>query len=195
MFKRGKKDILINIDDKSGQLYLGDKDLRVLMLRPIDLIEFAEFAGSSAEDILIWVGKTVGKHLCNRLIPNIAWANENLSIKKQAIIGILDTLENLGYGVIKARFSKDSAEIYVFDPLSSAEQTNIMAKNICLIYQGIFHGLFENMEVEVDGQEVACFLLGDDACVFKYDLLSDEFDDADVDDIEENLIDRFHSMF
>ncbi len=181
MFKRSKKDMSVNIDDKMGQLYLGNKDLRLLMLRPIDLIEFGEFSGSSAEDILIWVGKSMGKGISASLIPEVAWTNETLSTKKQAIIGILDTLEQLGYGVLEAVFNKNNIEISVKEPLSVPEKENIMAKNICRIYQGLFHGMFENMQVDVDSEEIKCFLLGQDECVFKYTLVSEEFDDNDID--------------
>ncbi|MFX1236690.1 MAG: hypothetical protein ACFFAS_13830 [Promethearchaeota archaeon] len=181
MFKRSKKDMSINLDDKTGQLYLGNKDLRLLMLRPIDLIEFGEFSGSSAEDILIWVGKTLGKSIALRLIPEVAWTNETLSTKKQAILGILDTLEPLGYGILKAIFNKNNVIIQVKEPLSVPEKENIMAKNICRIYQGLFHGLFENMQLDVEGEEIKCFLLDQGECVFKYTLLSEEFNDEDID--------------
>lgn len=195
MFRRVKKDIAINIDEKLGHIFLGNKDLRLLMLRPIDLIEFAEFAGSSAEDILLWTGKTIGKHLSTTLIPDILWENESLSIKKQAIKGILDTLEHLGFGKLRSRITKNAVEIYVYEALSIAEKQNIMAKNICRIYQGVFHGLFENMELDVDAEEIQCCLLDDEACVFKFTLMDGEFDDADID--PENLEDqeKYSSLF
>jgi len=60
-FKKTKRDDQIIIDEKTGQLYVGNKDLRLLMLRPIDLIEFTEFAGTNAEDIILWVGKTIAQ--------------------------------------------------------------------------------------------------------------------------------------
>ncbi|MBN1802082.1 MAG: hypothetical protein JW891_11275 [Candidatus Lokiarchaeota archaeon] len=180
MFKRSKKDMSVNIDDKTGQLYLGNKDLRLLMLRPIDLIEFGEFSGSSADDILIWVGKSVGKGVSASLIPEVAWTNETLSTKKQAILGILDTMEQLGYGVLEAVFNKNNVEISVKEPLSTPEKENIMAKNICRIYQGLFHGMFENMQIDVDSEEIRCILLDQEACVFKYTLVSEEFDDNDI---------------
>ncbi|MFX1276003.1 MAG: hypothetical protein ACFFBP_16155 [Promethearchaeota archaeon] len=194
MFKRTKKDIAINVDEKLGQLFLGNKDLRLLMLRPIDLIEFAEFAGSSAEDILLWTGKTVGKHLSTQLIPDVNWENESLSIKKKAIRGILDTLEHLGFGVLRSKFAKDNVEIHVHEPLSESEKENIMAKNICRLYQGVFNGLFENMEVAVDAEEISCCLLDDDACVFKYTLLDGEFDDADIDPEDMEDQEKYRSL-
>ncbi|MHA1257770.1 MAG: hypothetical protein ACTSPS_19475 [Promethearchaeota archaeon] len=36
---KGKKSDEIIVDEKRGHLYVGDKDLRLIMLRPIDLIE------------------------------------------------------------------------------------------------------------------------------------------------------------
>ena len=185
MFKRGKKDLQINVDEKLGHLFLGEKDLRLLALRPIDLIEFAEFAGSSAEDILIWVGKTVGKHLCAQLIPEYDWNSALLAVKKEAIKGILDTLENLGYGLMRALVRKDHVEIRVYEPLSTAEKENFMAKNICRLYQGIFNGLFDGMGIDVESEETHCVLLDGKACVFTYALLGDEFDDRDIDPDEE----------
>jgi len=195
MFKRTKKDITINVDDKLGQLFLGNKDLRLLMLRPIDLIEFAEFAGSSAEDILLWTGKTIGKHLSSQLITDVSWENENLSIKKKAIKGILDTLEHLGFGKLRSRVNRNNVEIFVFEPLSDPEKENIMAKNICRVYQGVFHGLFENMDMDVDAEETSCSLLDDEACVFRYTLMDGEFDDEDIDpeDIEEQ--EKYTALF
>ena len=66
-FKKSKKDDQINIEERIGHLFLGEKDLRLLMLRPIDLIEFSEFAGANSEDIVIWVGKTLAKYFIDKL--------------------------------------------------------------------------------------------------------------------------------
>jgi len=171
----------INIEEKMGHLFLGNKDLRLLILRPIDLIEFAEFAGASAEDILIWVGKSIGKHISAQLMPDEEKTITPLSNKKQMILSMLDTLEQLGYGVLIAQFHKAHVLITVADPLPANEKDNIMAKNICLLYQGIFTGFFESLNIDVDGEEIECCLLESDKCVFKYDLLVDEFEDEDID--------------
>ncbi len=181
MYKRSKKDMAINIDEKKGHLFLGNEDLRLLILRPIDLIEFAEFAGASAEDILIWVGKSIGKHIAARLFPDEERTIEPLSNKKQIILSMLETIEQLGYGILVARFKKDHVFITVEEPLPANEKDNIMAKNICVLYQGIFTGFFESLNMDVDGEETECCLLESDKCVFKYDLLVDEFEDEDVD--------------
>ncbi|MHA1149851.1 MAG: hypothetical protein ACTSR8_16570 [Promethearchaeota archaeon] len=177
---RKKKSAAIMIDEKKGHLYLGN-NLRLLMLRPIDLIEFAEFAGANAEDITIWVGKTVGKYFVEKLYVDEDWTGVALSQKKEIMNAVLETLEQLGYGVITSKTAKDHILIAVGNPLSEPEKDNIMAKNICTLYKGIFNGVLEALDIDVEGQEIKCFLLGDEACVFKYDMLIDEFEDADVD--------------
>jgi predicted hydrocarbon binding protein len=181
MYRRNKKDMAINIDEKMGHLYLGNKDLRLLILRPIDLIEFAEFAGASAEDILIWVGKSIGKHISTKLIPDEEKTEESLSNKKQIILSMLETIERLGYGFLISKFKKDHVLIKVVDPLALNEKENIMAKNICLLYQGIFNGFFESLNIDVDGEEIECCLVDHKHCIFKYTLLVDEFADEDID--------------
>lgn len=42
MIKRLKKELQINIEDKEGQLFLGEKnkDMRLIMLRPNEIMEF-----------------------------------------------------------------------------------------------------------------------------------------------------------
>ena len=181
MYKRSKKDMAINIDEKKGHLFLGNEDLRLLILRPIDLIEFAEFAGASAEDILIWVGKSIGKHISASLFPDEEKTIEPLSNKKEIVLSMLETIEQLGYGALSARFKKDHVFITVNDPLPANEKDNIMAKNVCVLYQGIFNGFFESLNIDVDGEETECCLLESEKCVFKYDLLVDEFEEEDVD--------------
>jgi len=180
-YKKSKKDDIINIDESLGHLFLGEKDLRLLMLRPIDLIEFSEFAGANSEDIVIWVGKTLAKYFLEKLFPNEKWSNEALSIKKEVILSILETFEHLGYGSLTSQFLKDKILISVENPISEEEKDNIMAKNICILYQGIFNGVLEQLEIEVDGEEVQCFLKGDRACIFKFNLLVDEFSPKDID--------------
>lgn len=179
--KKSKKDDIINVDDSLGHLFLGEKDLRLLMLRPIDLIEFSEFAGANSEDIVIWVGKTLAKYFLEKLFPNEDYANETMTVKKEVILSVLETFEHLGYGILTSLFLKDKILISVEEPISDEEKDNIMAKNICILYQGIFNGVLEQLEIDVDGQEVQCFLKNDEACIFKFDMLVDEFSLEDTD--------------
>ncbi|MHA1292571.1 MAG: hypothetical protein ACTSQJ_07895, partial [Promethearchaeota archaeon] len=108
MFKRSKKHVQVMVDEKKGHLFLGDKDLRLLMLRPIDLIEFSEFAGANADDIVIWVGKTIGKYFCEKIFHDEDWTDVALSVKKKVILTILENLEQLGYGILTGTFQKDN---------------------------------------------------------------------------------------
>lgn len=180
MSKVLKKDLQILIDEKLGQLFLGDKkkDIRLLMLRPIDLIEFSEFAGTNADDIIIWVGKSIGKGYIDKFFSNKDWRKESMQTKIDVIIGILEALEIMGFGHITPTFKQKYISIDVEEPLASEEFGNIMAKNLCLLTQGIFAGMFDALQIDVEGKEIECILLDDEKCVFKYDLLTEEIDES-----------------
>lgn len=178
MFRRSKKQSGIQVDEKRGHLFLDD--VRLLMLRPIDLIEFAEFAGANAEDIIIWVGKSIGKYFVENLFKDEDWSDIMIADKKNAIETILQTLQELGYGLLTPRYEKDKIIIAVDEALSDPERDNFMAKNICMIYQGVFNGVLDALEIEADGNEIQCGLMGDKHCVFEYELLIDEFDEEQV---------------
>ena len=146
MYKRLKKELQINIEDKDGHLFLGDKkkDIRLLMLRPNEILEFAEFAGSNADDILIWVGKTLGKSLMEKYFYEKDWSTENMVTKKEVVLGILESLILMGYGALTGTFKKDHIIVNVYESLASEEKENIMAKNLCLLYLGIFNGVLKS---------------------------------------------------
>jgi len=183
-FKKTKRDDQIIIDEKKGQLYVGNKDLRLLMLRPIDIIEFTEFAGTNAEDIILWVGKTIAKYFIEKLFPGENLSNEDLLTKKEVVLSILETFEHLGYGILNAVFREKEIYIHVHEPVISDEKENIMAKNVCILYQGIFSGILEQLEIDVEGEETECALLGGEHCIFKYSLLTGEFGDEIIDPLE-----------
>ncbi len=153
---KGKKSDDIIVDEKRGHLYVGDKDLRLIMLRPIDLIEFTEFAGTNADDILIWVGKNISSIICEKLISGDDVKNDSLSEKKLIFKDVLDTFEHLGYGSLIAKFGKNKITVIVADPISGEEKGNIMAKNICIFYQGVFQSTNGDREfirgINVDGE-------------------------------------------
>jgi predicted hydrocarbon binding protein len=182
---KGKKSDEIVVDEKRGHLYLGDKDLRLIMLRPIDLIEFTEFAGTNAEDILIWIGKKISTLICEKLILGDDVKIDPLSEKKLIFNDVLETFEHLGYGTLTSMFGKNKITVIVEDPMSGEEKGNIMAKNICIFYQGVFNGILEYIGIEVQGEETQCQLLGDAACVFEFALLLDEFGEEDIDKVGE----------
>ncbi|MFX1379995.1 MAG: hypothetical protein ACFFA4_12970 [Promethearchaeota archaeon] len=186
MSKRLKKELQVMIDEKTGQLYFGDKkkELRLLMLRPIDLIEFSEFAGTNADDILIWVGKTIGRNYIDRFFYNKDWSPETMATKKEVVLGNLEALELMGFGALTGHFKKDHILIVVEGSLASEEKDNIMAKNLCLLYQGLFSGMFESLRIDVDVEEIECVLLGHERDVFKFDLIGEKLDESLVDSEE-----------
>jgi len=194
MYKRLKKELQINIEDKDGHLFLGEKkkDIRLLMLRPNEILEFAEFAGSNADDILIWVGKTLGKSLMEKYFYEKDWSTENMATKKEVVLGILESLILMGYGALTGTFKKDHIIVNVYESLASEEKDNIMAKNLCLLYLGIFNGVFEILGIDVEGKEIECILTGGDKCSYKFDFIGEEIDDKLVD---EELSDQAVSDF
>lgn len=194
MYKRLKKELQINIEEKDGHLFLGEKkkDIRLLMLRPNEILEFAEFAGSNADDIIIWVGKTLGKSLMEKYFYEKDWSTENMATKKEVVLGILETLILMGYGALTGTFKKDHIIVNVYESLASEEKENIMAKNLCLLYLGIFNGVFEILGIDVDGKEIECILTGGDKCSYKFDFIGEEIDDKLVD---EELSDQAVSDF
>ena len=194
MYKRLKKELQINIEDKDGHLFLGEKkkDIRLLMLRPNEILEFAEFAGSNADDILIWVGKTLGKSLMEKYFYEKDWSTENMATKKEVVLGVLESLILMGYGALTGTFKKDHVIVNVYESLASEEKDNIMAKNLCLLYLGIFNGIFEILGIDVDGREIECILTGGDKCSYKFDFIGEEIDDKLVD---EELSDQAVSDF
>jgi len=183
MIKRLRKELQINIEEKEGQLFLGekDKDMRLVMLRPNEIMEFCEFAGTNAEDILIWVGKSLGKIFMEKFFYNKDWSNETIATKKEVLLGALEVMMLMGYGGLTGTFKKDHIVINVYDSLATQEKGNVMAKNLCLLYLGIFNSIFDILGIDVDGEEIECVLTGGDKCSYKFDLL--------VGEIEANLID------
>jgi len=184
MFKKLKKELQINIEEKEGQLFLGEKDkgMRLVMLRPNEIMEFCEFAGTNADDILIWTGKTLGKLFMEKFFYNKDWTKELIATKKEVVFGTLEALMLMGYGGLACVFKKDYIIINAYESLAVQEKENIMAKNLCLLYLGIFNGIFEVLGIDVDGKEVECVLTGGKKCSFKFDLLSEEIEDRLVDE-------------
>ncbi|MFW9879257.1 MAG: hypothetical protein ACFFG0_39770 [Candidatus Thorarchaeota archaeon] len=195
MSKRLKKELQIMIDEKEGHLFFGDKkkDLKLLMLRPLDIIEFSEFAGTNADDILIWVGKSLGRTFIEKFFYNKDWGTENMATRKDVLLGSLEALELMGYGQISGKFKKNHILIEVEDSLACEESDNIMAKNLCLLYQGIFSGLFEVLQMDVDGEEIGCALLEHEICIYKFDFIGGELEDGLVDEEAEETVSEFLS--
>ncbi|MFX0029602.1 MAG: hypothetical protein ACFE8B_10355 [Candidatus Hermodarchaeota archaeon] len=195
MSKRLKKELQIMVDEKTGQLFFGDKkkDMKLLMLRPLDIIEFSEFAGTNADDILIWVGKSLGRTFMEKFFYSKDWTSESMATRKEVFLGSLEALELMGYGQILGKFRKDHILITVEDSLACEESDNIMAKNLCLLYQGIFNGLFDVLQMDVDGEEIGCALLDEERCTYKFDFIGGELDASLVDEESQESVSEFLS--
>ncbi len=196
MFKRLKKELQINIEEKEGQLFLGEKnkDMRLVMLRPNEIMEFCEFAGTNADDILIWTGKTLGKIFMEKFFYNKDWTNESMATKKEVVYGTIEALMLMGYGGLACMFKKNYIIINAYESLAVQEKENIMAKNLCLLYLGIFDGILEELGIDTDGKEIECVLTGGKKCSFKFDLLTEEIEDRLVDgDLSDAKVSEFLS--
>ncbi len=105
-----------------------------------------------------------------------------MATKKEVVLGALEVMMLMGYGILTGMFKKDHIIINVYESLATQEKGNIMAKNLCLLYLGIFNSFFDVLGIDVNGEEVECILTGGDKCSYKFDLLVDEIDDRSVDD-------------
>lgn len=186
MFKKIKKEKSeIQIDEDKGHLFLGDdkKDIRLIMLRPVDILEFCEFAGTNADDIIIWAAKNgVGKELMEKYFYNKDWNQVDVAVKKDVFLGVLEALTLMGYGYLTAAFKEDSIYVSVYGSLAEEQKDNVMAKNLCLINQGIISGILETLGFETEGEEIECVLLGDDRCQYKFDLFNIEIPESLIDE-------------
>jgi hypothetical protein len=81
----------------------------------------------------------------------------------------------------------------VEDSLACEERENVMSKNLCLLYQGIFNGLFDVLQMDVNGEEIGCVLLGEEKCTFKFDFIGTEVSDSLVDEDSEETVSDFLS--
>lgn len=196
MFKKLKKELQIIVDENKGQLFLGDakKELRLLMLRPIDLIEFLELAGTGAVDIISWAGKRIGQEFIVKFFYHKDWREADLSAKKQVILGVLEGFGLLGFGILKGIFKEDHILISVFESLAKEEKKNLMAKNLCHLYEGLLSGVVEALGIEAECEEIECILLGDDKCTYKFTLFEQRFSEEDIDeDVKDEAVSDFLS--
>ncbi len=115
-----------------------------------------------------------------------------METKKEVVLGTLEILMFMGYGGLTGSFRKDHIIINVYDSLASQEIGNVLAKNLCLLYLGIFTSIFDVLGIEVDGSEEECVLTGAEKCSYKFDLLSEEIDNKLID---EHLSDEAVSDF
>ena len=121
------------------------------------------------------------------------WSSESMATRKEVFLGALEALELMGYGQILGKFRKDHILITVEESLAWEESDNIMAKNLCLLYQGMFNGLFDILQMDVDGQEIGCVLLEEEKCTYKFDFIGGELDASLVDEESQENVSDFLS--
>ena len=109
------------------------------------------------------------------------WTSESFLTRKEVFLGVLEAMDLMGYGEFNTLFKRDSLLISVDGPLAIEEKENIMAKNLCLIYLGLFSGALETLKFDVEGEEIECVLLGAEKCVYKFNLIGGVFDSSIVD--------------
>lgn len=170
MFKRAKKVESAEMEEDTFHLFLKSSKLPLLMIRPEELIEFGEFAGSEAEDILLWVGKSIGQTIFKEIIGEQDVTDAKLQVKMNIITTILDKLQSLGFGVMVLNHDKDKIIIDVANPLAKGHLDNIMARNICIIYSGMFNGMMDKVGIDSESDEINCVLRGAELCSFKFEL-------------------------
>jgi predicted hydrocarbon binding protein len=88
----------------------------------------------------------------------------------------------MGYGGLVGFFKKDHILINVYESLATEEKDNIMAKNLCVLYLGIFTGFLSVVGFETEGKEIECILTGGEKCSFKFDFIGEEIDDGLIDE-------------
>jgi predicted hydrocarbon binding protein len=161
MYKGLKK---VTIDPDKSHLTLKGTDFPLVILRPYDMVSLGALVGSGSEDILIWIGKTIGKNL------SIALQSGKIKKREKLILLTLDMLSNLGFGKFSMKYAEGkSAKIHVQSPISNEIKDKKDAKVLCNLYNGLFIGIFSGTGVDVDGDEKECVLEGKRECVFEYE--------------------------
>ncbi len=164
----------VAVDPKQSHLTIKNTDLSLVLLRPYDLVYLGELVGSGSEDILILVGKNIGKKICVEIEKRDA--PKKLEKKYQAV---LETFMNMGFGKFTLKFDEyKSATIKVKDPISNTIKDKNEARVLCNLYNGLFLGMF-SQDSEADGEEKQCVLNSTpekhfEECVFEYKLARKE---------------------
>src|SRR5271157_1606792 len=85
----------ITVDSNKSHLYLKGTKLPLIILRPQDIVDLGELVGSGSEDILIWIGKTIGKALCKAVQEK-----DKPSTRQKLIDTVVKYLTNFGFGTV-----------------------------------------------------------------------------------------------
>jgi len=157
---KGLKDV--TIDSNKAHLYLKGTKLPLVILRPQDIVDLGELVGSGSEDILLWIGKTIGKSFCKAVQEK-----DKLSSRQKLIEAVIRHLQDFGYGEVHIDNYVEGKEVVISvkDPL---EKNVEGGQVITLLYNGIFSGIFNESGLEVEGVQIKAVSKGDDIDAYKF---------------------------
>src|SRR4030042_2915104 len=146
----------VTIDSNKSHIYLKGTKLPLVILRPQDIVDLGELVGSGSEDILLWIGKTIGKAFCKAVQEK-----DKPSSRQKLIEVVLRYLQDFGYGLVNIEKYVEGKEVIinVKDPLEKKVEGGQV---IALLYNGILSGIFNESGLEVEGTQIKSVLKGDD---------------------------------
>ncbi len=134
-FQKGLKNI--NIDSESHIIYKKTK-MSLVVLRPNDLAQMGDLIGQGNKEIIMWIGRTVG-----RRIAEIVEKEEGPRDHNDFIVKGCKLLEELGFGVISVEDYSEGASVKVRVDNTIYENIDENQDIISMIYMGILSGLVE----------------------------------------------------
>lgn len=145
-FQKGLKNISV---DSASHIKLKKTNLSLVVLRPNDLAQMGDLIGMGNRDIILWIGKTVGRNIADTVDKNEKpKGNEDFFNKS------LKILQNLGFGICELSNYNESLSIQVKveNPIYEGLEEN--QEIISTIYIGIFSGLVEYLGYATQGTEI-----------------------------------------
>ncbi|MHA1369995.1 MAG: hypothetical protein ACTSRA_09815 [Promethearchaeota archaeon] len=147
-FQKGLKNI--NIDPQSHIIYK-KTNFSLVVLRPNDLAQMGDLIGQGNRDIIIWIGKIVGKGLAE-----VIDQEESAKSNQEFVSRVCKNLEYLGFGRISVLNYDDTSavDIRVDNPIYDGLEEN--QEFISMIYMGIFLGIFQYLNLQPKVEEIEC---------------------------------------
>lgn len=157
---KGLKDV--EVDSNKSHLYMKGTTLPLIILRPQDIVDLGELVGSGSEDILIWIGKTIGKALCKAVQEK-----DNPPNRQKLIEIVLKYLTNFGYGTVTISDYQEGKEVVINikDPLEKKVEGGQV---IALLYNGILSGIFSESGLETEAIQLNSVLTGSNEDIFQF---------------------------
>ncbi len=152
----------VTIDSNKSHLYLKGTKLPLILLRPQDIVDLGELVGSGSEDILLWIGKTIGKAFCKAVQEK-----DKPSTRQKLIHAVMNYLQDFGYGMVNIDKYVEGKEVLISvkDPL---EKNVEGGQVITLLYNGILSGIFNESGLEVEGTQIKSVSKGDEFDAYQF---------------------------